>query len=155
MLKELAVIGCLTTSLVGYTGPVNKTSSDKTMTCTAFNNSDEASIDLKMKFTYTGDTAKTQYQKSIVKAKDEDTYEELVETFEEGDFENKLADMDGVKYSLKMNDEKMEIKEVLKVDFTKITGDDYDIITNGQSNTTNISIKKTKEGLEEQGLTCS
>ncbi len=150
MLKKAMTIACLSTLLVGCAG-----GEEKVMTCTQKQSLGTATMEMEMEFTYTGDTAKSQHQESVITATSDSAFESLVDTFADMDFESKIEDMDGATYELNVDEDALEITEILDVDFAKISGEDYSIVTNGQSNATKISIKKTKESLEDQGMTCS
>lgn len=101
----------------------------------------------------------SQKQHTLITVSDQNTYDQMVQTFQASQQANGYKDIKGVSYSFEINDENLSIDETIDIDFNTISSDDYHVMANGQTDVKGtsspiISARKTKENLESMGFVC-
>ncbi len=95
----------------------------------------------------------------MITVSDQNTYDQMVQTFQASQQANDYKDIKGVSYSFENNDENLSIDETIDINFNTISSDDYHVMVNGQTDVKGtsspiISATKTKENLESMGFVC-
>ncbi|MEF9920568.1 MAG: hypothetical protein RR945_06430 [Erysipelotrichaceae bacterium] len=151
-MKKLVLILVIQLLLVGCG------SKDKTMICSLKQNNMGTDYNLKIKVIHDGEIVNQQIQKTIVKFDSKRSYQMGVETLRQIDFTGMSEGMKGISYTLKEDEKGLEIVEELNIDFSTVSGTDYNKITNGildiKDDKIIVTLEKTKESMKAQGLTC-
>lgn len=131
----------------------------KTMTCKLDAAANGVSTVISVDYEYVDDTVSKQIQKSVIAAETDDLFEQLDKKLTSLNYTGKLKGMDGVTYELLSDKDKKEVVENLTVDFTKVSADDYKVVTNGQVDTKGkkllVSLKNTEDNMKKGGYTCT
>lgn len=157
---EIDMKKLLAGALVALTlcGCGSKAVETKTATCTNTTKQNGLKMDITTKFDYQDKTVVKQTQDAVITAKDKDTYAFAKQYMEGTDMQNSTKDMKGVTYELKYDEEKFQVTEIMSIDFTKISADDYNKVTNGQANIDGkrfkIDLDKTISGMKTSGFKC-
>lgn len=142
--------------ILGGCGSNDKT---ETTTCTSKTTQNGFSMVITMKLEHDGKKVTVQDQKGVVTTKDKDSFAQVKSMMEGVGFTEKTKGMDGVSYQLTSDENKFTVEESLVVDFSKVSSENYKIVTNGEAETAEngkfyIDLDKTITGLEGQGFVC-
>ena len=146
-LIELTLCGC-----------GSKAVETKTATCTNTTKQNGLTMDITTKYDYQDKTVVKQTQDAVITAKDKENYDFAKKYMESANMKDSTKDMKGVTYELKYDEEKLQVSEIMSIDFTKISADDYNTVTNGQANIDGkrfkIDLDKTINGMKASGFKC-
>ena len=152
-MKKLLCAAFVVAMLAGCSGGKEET---KTMTCTAEQKSNGSTISQTIKFDYQGDNITKQDQKTVITAPDKKTYEAMLPTLKSASLESKAKGVEGMSYSLTEDKDKFSITESIVFDIKEIDPKDYGTFTNQKLSGKKMvmDLEKTKENIENSGLTC-
>lgn len=154
-MKKLMMAVCALL-ILGGCGSNEKT---ETTICTSKMTQNGFSLVITMKLEHDGKKVNVQDQKGVVTAEDKDTFVQVKSMMEGVGFNEKTKGMEGVSYQLTSDENKFTVEESLVVDFSKVSSENYKIVTNGATETGEngkfyIDLDKTITGLEGQGFVC-
>ena len=69
----------------------------------------------------------SQKQHTLITVSDQNTYDQMVQTFQASQQANDYKDIKGVSYSFENNDENLSIDETIDINFNTISSDDYHV----------------------------
>lgn len=157
-MRKMIIVSMLSLFLAGCSSSKPQTA---IMTCNMKQDSDGGTMEVSSEFEYDKDKDMllSQKQHTVLTVLDQNTYDQMVQTFKDSQQANGYTNMKGVLYSLENDDEKLSVDETIDIDFNTISGDDYNVMANGQADVKGasnpvISATKTKENLETMGFVC-
>ncbi|MEG0576388.1 MAG: hypothetical protein RR500_00840 [Bacilli bacterium] len=131
----------------------------KLTTCNGNSKINGINTEIKIDLQNDGNYIKKEIQESTITAETNENFEMISEKIENLNLKEKVKNMEGVSYELLTNINDKRLEENIIVDFAKISGEDYFIMTNGQVKATGEKIKllldETVQGFEKAGLVCN
>lgn len=154
-MKKLMMAVCVLL-ILGGCGSKDKI---ETTTCTSKMTQNGFNMVITIKLEHDGKKVNVQNQKGVVTSEDKDTFAQVKSMMEGVGFTEKTKGMEGVTYQLTSDENNLTVEESLIVDFSKVSSENYKIVTNGEAETGDngkfyIDFDKTITGLEGQGFVC-
>lgn len=157
-MRKIIIVSMLSLLMAGCSSNKTETAS---MNCSLKQDSDGGVMEVSSDFEYDKDKdiILSQKQHTSITVSDQNTYDQMVQTFQTSQQANGYKDIKGVSYSFENNDENLSLDETIDIDFNTISSDDYHVMANGQTDVKGtsspiISATKTKENLESMGFVC-
>ena len=157
-MRKIIIVSVLSLLMAGCSSNKTETAA---MNCSLKQDSNGGVMEVSSDFEYDKDKdiILSQKQHTLITVSDQNTYYQMVQTFQASQQANDYKDIKGVSYSFENNDENLSIDETIDINFNTISSDDYHVMVNGQTDVKGtsspiISATKTKENLESMGFVC-